>query len=224
MTAMPSGQTQRIHEGQPVFQTGASLKEAAAAILMIHGRGAGAQDILSLSSELAHPQFAYLAPQAAGYTWYPNRFMEPLESNEPYLSSALAIIDAILESLDQAGLAREKVILLGFSQGACLSLEYAARNARSYGGVVALSGGLIGPDGTARDYPGLLDGTPIFLGCSDIDPHIPKMRVLKSAEIMGEIGGNVTTRIYPNMGHTINEDEIKFVQEMMAALAAGKTS
>jgi predicted esterase len=223
MTATPSGQTQRIHEGQPVFQTGAALKQAAAAMLMIHGRGAGAQDILSLSSELSHPQFAYLAPQAAGYTWYPNRFMEPLPSNEPYLSSALATIDAILESLDQAGLPREKVILLGFSQGACLSLEYAARKVRRYGGVVALSGGLIGPDGTSRDYPGSLDGTPIFLGCSDIDPHIPKTRVLESAEIMGKIGGNVTTRIYPNMGHTINEDEIKFVQEMMATLVEGKT-
>jgi predicted esterase len=193
-------------------------------MLMIHGRGASAYDILSLSSELAHPQFAYLAPQAAGYTWYPNRFMEPLASNEPYLSSALTIVDAIFESLNQAGVTREKVILLGFSQGACLALEYAARNARSYGGVVALSGGLIGPDGTSRDYSGSLDGTPVFLGCSDIDPHIPKARVLESAEIMGKIGGIVTTRIYPNMGHTINDDEIKVVREMMAALVEDKTS
>jgi predicted esterase len=224
MTVTPSAQTPQIHEAQPVFQAGASLKQAAGAMLMIHGRGAGAQDILSLSSELAHPEFAYLAPQAAGYTWYPNRFMEPLASNEPYLSSALATVGAILESLDQAGLPREKVILLGFSQGACLSLEYVARNARRYGGVVALSGGLIGPDGTPRDYPGSLDSTPIFLGCSDVDPHIPKARVVESAEIMGKIGGNVNTRIYPNMGHTINDDEIKVVREMIAALVEEKTS
>ncbi|TMC88259.1 MAG: phospholipase, partial [Chloroflexi bacterium] len=141
-----------------------------------------------------------------------------IASNEPGLSSGLAVIASLLEKLAEAGIPPERTILLGFSQGACLSLEFAARNARRYGGLAGLSGGLIGPDGTPRDYPGSLDGTPVFLGCSDVDPHVPKKRVELSAEVLQRLGGNVTTRLYPRMGHTVNRDEIRQVQDIMSAL------
>ncbi len=213
-----SNQVTGPHQGQPVLTAGEPLDKATAAMLMLHGRGATAEDILALSAELQQPGFAYLAPQAAGYSWYPNSFLAPIESNEPGLSSGLAVIASLLAKLAQAGIPPERTILLGFSQGACLSLEFAARNARRYGGLAGLSGGLIGPDGTPRDYPGSLAGTPVFLGCSDIDFHIPKERVEFSAEVLRKLGGNVTVRLYPRMGHTINHDEIRFVQAMMAAL------
>jgi predicted esterase len=207
-----------IHENQPVLRAGAPLEKASAAMIMIHGRGASAYDILSLSGELDVPQFAFLAPKAAGHTWYPYRFMEPLQANEPYLSSALATVDGLVKYVEEQGIPREKIVILGFSQGACLSLEYAARNARRYGGIMALSGGVIGPDGTPRDYPGSLDGTPVFLGCSDVDFHIPLKRVQESTVIMRQLGGDVTERIYPGMGHQVNEDEIAFVHNLMQQL------
>ena len=199
--------------------TGRPLEGAKAAIIMIHGRGATAESILSLTDELAHPDFAYLAPQAADNTWYPNRFTAPVASNEPYLSSALATIDEVLDRLSEAGIPPEQTILLGFSQGACLALEFAARNARRYGGVVGLSGGLIGPDSTPRDYPGSLDGAPVFLGCSDVDFHIPKKRVLDSADVLQRLGSDVTTRLYPDMDHTVNQDELDAVRQMMLSIA-----
>lgn len=207
------------HQGQPILAAGEPLERAQAALLMLHGRGASAEDILSFADELAQPGFAYLAPQAAGHTWYPNSFLAPIPSNEPYLSSALALIDLLLAQIAAAGVPAERTMVLGFSQGACLALEYVARNARRYGGVAGWSGGLIGPDGTARAYPGSLDGTPVFLGCSDVDFHIPKARVDFTAEILRQLSGNVTERIYPQMGHTVNQDEITFVREMMATLA-----
>lgn len=206
------------HQGQPVLTAGEPLEQARAAMIMVHGRGASAEDILSLVIELNQPGFAYLAPQATGYSWYPNSFLAPIASNEPGLSSALAVIASILAQIAEAGIGPEHTVLLGFSQGACLSLEFVARNARRYGGVAGLSGGLIGPDGTPRSYPGSLEGTPIFLGCSDRDLHIPKKRVEDSADVLQRMGGNVTARLYPNMGHTVNLDEIRFVQSMMAAL------
>ena len=212
------GPHQGPHQGQPVLTAGEPLDKAKAAMIMVHGRGASAEDILSLTPELNQPGFAYLAPQAAGYAWYPNSFLAPIASNEPGLSSGLAVIASLLEKLAEAGIPPERTILLGFSQGACLSLEFAARNARRYGGLAGLSGGLIGPDGTPRDYPGSLDGTPVFLGCSDVDPHVPKKRVELSAEVLQRLGGNVTTRLYPRMGHTVNRDEIRQVQDMMSAL------
>ena len=213
-----TGPHQSPHQGQPVLTAGEPLDKAKAAMIMVHGRGASAEDILSLTTELNQPGFAYLAPQAAGYTWYPNSFLAPIASNEPGLSSGLAVIASLLTKPAEAGISPERTILLGFSQGACLSLEFAARNARRYGGLAGLSGGLIGPDGTPRDYPGSLDGTPVFLGCSDVDPHIPKERVEFSAEVLQRLGGNVTTRLYPHMGHTINRDEIRQIQDMMSAL------
>ena len=212
------GSHQGPHQGQPVLTAGEPLDKAKAAMIMVHGRGASAEDILSLTPELNQPGFAYLAPQAAGYAWYPNSFLAPIASNEPGLSSGLAVIASLLEKLAEAGIPPERTIILGFSQGACLSLEFAARNARRYGGLAGLSGGLIGPDGTPRDYPGSLDSTPVFLGCSDVDPHVPKKRVELSAEVLQRLGGNVTTRLYPRMGHTVNRDEIRQIQDMMSAL------
>src|SRR6266705_2163923 len=157
-----SNQITGPHQGQPVLTAGEPLDKARAAMIMVHGRGASAEDILGLAAELNQPGFAYLAPQAAGYSWYPNSFLAPIASNEPGLSSGLAVIASILNQLTEAGISPERTILLGFSQGTCLSLEFAARHARRYGGIVGLSGGLIGPEGTPRNYPGPFDGTPVF--------------------------------------------------------------
>jgi len=205
--------------GNRVLLAGEPLDRARAAMLMVHGRGASAESILSLASELAQPDFAYLAPQAPGYAWYPNSFLAPIASNEPYLSDALDTLDAVFARIIAAGVPLERVVLLGFSQGACLATEYAARHATRYGGIVGLSGGLIGPDGAPRDYAGSFAGTPVFLGCSDIDPHVPKARVDLTAETLLRMGADVTERIYPRMGHTVNEDELAFVRAMMAALS-----
>jgi predicted esterase len=213
-----TGRPEGPHQGQPLLVAGESLEKAQAAMIMVHGRGASAEDILGLSVDLKQPGFVYLAPQAAGYSWYPNSFLAPIASNEPGLSSGLAIIASVLEQLARAGIPAERTILLGFSQGACLSLEFVARNARRYGGVAGLSGGLIGPDDTPRNYAGSLAGTPVFLGCSDVDFHIPKERVLLSAEVLQRMGGDVTTRLYPGMGHTVNRDELRFVQGIMQKL------
>jgi len=205
-----------VHQNGQLVTAGQPLDEAQAAIILIHGRGASAEDILTLANEFHVEGFAYLAPQATNNTWYPYSFLSPIEQNEPGLSSALQVIGEIVQQVEDAGIPAEKLIILGFSQGACLSLEFAARNARRYGGVVALSGGLIGPDGTPRNYDGSLDNTPIFLGCSDVDFHIPLQRVQHSTEIMRNLGGDVTERIYPSMGHTVNQDEVNFVKDLMA--------
>jgi predicted esterase len=208
------------HQGQPLLTAGEPLDRARAAMVMIHGRGASAESILTLADEFEQPDFAYLAPQAAGGTWYPNRFLAPTASNEPWLSSALTTVEHVVAKVVAAGIPHERTIILGFSQGACLALEYAARNARRFGGVVGLSGGLIGADDEPRHDNGNFSGTPIFLGCSEVDFHIPQQRVQHAAEILRALGGNVTMRLYPNMDHTVNHDEIKFVRDMMASLAA----
>lgn len=212
------------HRGQPVLAAGAPLPNAPAAMIAVHGRGASAEDILALAAELGHPELAYLAPQAAGHTWYPRPFLAPIPENEPFLSSALAAVAAALDRVRAAGIPPERTVLLGFSQGACLATEFAARNARRYGGVVGLSGGLIGPDGTPRDYPGSLAGTPVFLGCSDVDAHIPAARVRESAEVLRRLGGAVDARLYPGMGHTVNRDEIGAVRAILDALPSGAAS
>ena len=204
-----------------MLTAGERLDRARAAMIMIHGRGAAAANILELTAELDAPGFAYLAPQAADNTWYPNRFLAPIPSNEPWLSSALTAVADVLAQVTKAGLPPERTMLLGFSQGACLTLEFAARNAQRYGGVAGLSGSLIGPDGTPRDYAGSLDGTPIFLGCSDVDFHVPQERVHHTAEVLQRLGGDVTVRLYPNMDHTINQDEIEFVRGLMMSLTSG---
>lgn len=208
-----------IHQGQPVLATGKPLDQAQAAMILLHGRGATAESILTLANEFEMPDFAYLAPQAAGYQWYPQRFIMPLEANEPYLSSALDTVGQVVEAVTAAGIPAEKVIILGFSQGACLAVEYVARNAQRYGGAVAYSGGLIGEQITERaEYTGDLAHTPIFLGCSDVDFHIPLERVQESTAQLRALGAEVTERIYPGMGHTVNTDEIQFVRGMMQAL------
>jgi phospholipase/carboxylesterase len=203
------------HRGQPIRMAGESISSAHAAMLMMHGRGASAEDILSLADLLKLPGVVYLAPQAAENVWYPNRFLEPLSSNEPWLSSALSTMENVLSQILQAGIPREHILLLGFSQGACMALEFAARHAARYAGVVGLSGVLIGPEDAPRDYPGSLSGTPVFLGCSDVDPYMPKERIDHAAEVMRRLGGNVTERLYPGLGHTTNQDEIEFIQRMM---------
>lgn len=207
------------HQGQTVLEAGAPVATARAAMILVHGRGASAADIMTLGAELMHPGFAYLAPQAAGGAWYPKPFTAPMDDNEPYLSSALEVLASLLASVEQT-IPADRVILLGFSQGACLTLEFAARHARRYGGVVGLSGGLIGPDGTPRDYPGNFDHTPVFLGCSDVDPHIGKDRVLEAAEVYKRLEADVTLQLYPAMGHTVSADEIEAVRKVVSGVAS----
>jgi predicted esterase len=214
---IPGSSATDPHKNQPVLYAGEPLKKARAAMLLVHGRGATAQDILSLAGELPQAGFAFLAPQAAGNTWYPLPFLAPLAANEPWLTSALAKLASVLDELAGQGLPPERTFLLGFSQGACLALEFAARNARLYAGLVGLSGGLIGPPGTPRDYQGSFAGTPVFLGCSDTDPHIPKARVLESAQVLESLNAQVTARLYPGLGHTVNQDEIEFVRTMLVS-------
>ena len=206
-----------LRGGQPVLETGQLLEQATAAMVLLHGRGASAADIMTVGEAVEQPGFAYLAPQAAGGAWYPNPFTAPLESNEPWLSSALETVERLLERVEER-LPASQVIVLGFSQGACLALEFAARHARRYGGVVGLSGALIGPDDAPRDYPGSLAGTPVLLGCSDADPYVSAGLVRESGEILRRLGGEVDVRIYPDLGHEVNDDEIDEVREMMSAL------
>lgn len=194
---------------------GAPLEKARAAMLMVHGRGATAESILTLVPALTAQGFAFLAPQASGNTWYPNSFMAPIPSNEPGISSGITAIADVIAMISDAGIPLEKTMLLGFSQGACLSVEYAARNAARYGGIAVLSGGLIGPDGTPRNYVGSFDDTPVFFGCSDIDGHIPALRVTESASTLRHMGARVTMKLYPGMGHLVNEDEVAAVNAMM---------
>ncbi|MCA9863298.1 MAG: dienelactone hydrolase family protein [Thermomicrobiales bacterium] len=208
------------HGLDQLYAAGATLDDASSAIIALHGRGADAADIINLAGEVVPPGAAILAPNAAGQTWYPHRFLEPIERNEPYLTSALNLIHRIFQRLGEADIPPGRVALLGFSQGACLALEYAARNARRYGAVVGFSGGLIGPDGTAFAYPGSMEGTPVFLGCSDVDAHIPARRVEETAEVMTDLGAAVDLRIYPGMGHTVNRDEIRAVRTLLAPLGS----
>ncbi|MDQ4076846.1 MAG: alpha/beta hydrolase [Chloroflexota bacterium] len=206
------------HQGQPIRVAGVPLEEAEAAAILVHGRGATAQSILTLVPEIAQEGFVYLAPQAANNTWYPNSFLAPIPTNEPGISSGIARLASLVEQAETAGIPAKRVMLIGFSQGACLTTEFVARHARRYGGAAGLSGGLIGPEGTPRDYDGSLDGTPIFLGCSDRDPHIPAKRVRHTQEVLERLGGNVTMRLYPNMAHTINRDEIEQIRTMMGTI------
>lgn len=187
-------------------------------MIMVHGRGGSAASILELVESIDVPGFAYLAPEASGNTWYPNSFLAPIPTNEPGITSGVDLIDEIVASVESAGIPGERLMLLGFSQGACLALEYAARHPRRYGGIAGLSGGLIGPDDTPRGYPGSLDGTLVFLGCSDIDFHIPAARVQLTADILTRMEAGVTMRLYPGMGHLVNEDEVAAVRAMMTTI------
>jgi phospholipase/carboxylesterase len=196
---------------------GVPLKRADKAVIMLHGRGATAADILSLTDDLEQNDLAFVAPQAPGNSWYPFSFLAPLNQNEPALSEALAIVGALIDGMAQDGVASERVVLLGFSQGGCLALEYAARHARRYDAVIGLSAGLIGPQNTPRDYTGSLSGTPVFLGCGDMDDHIPIERVKESTRVLRDLGGEVKERIYSGMGHGINDDELAMVRNLLQA-------
>jgi len=203
------------HQGQPVHHYVAPIESARRVGIFIHGRGASAEDILGIAPELGTDDVAYLAPQAAGHTWYPYSFLSPIPQNEPGLTSALNVIAGLVAKAASEGHSSEHVIILGFSQGACLGLEFAARHAKRYAAVVALSGGVIGPPGIPRDYSGSLADTPVFLGCSDVDPHIPLERVHESAEVFRRLGARVDERIYKRMAHTINADELAAVRELV---------
>ncbi|HEV8150106.1 MAG TPA: dienelactone hydrolase family protein [Gemmatimonadales bacterium] len=210
------------HAGQPVARLGPPVETSRAVLLLLHGRNAGPENILELAHLLPHPEFSYLAPAAAGNTWYPYSFLSETERNEPGLSSGLWVIDRLLQDVAARGVERSRVILLGFSQGGCLAAEYAVRHATRLGGVLALSGGLIGPPGTRWDYPGDFAGTPVLLGCSDVDPHIPRERVAESARVFERLGAQVTERIYPGLGHQVNEDELEFARQLMRRVAAAE--
>lgn len=202
-----------------VIEAGANLASARAALVLVHGRGATARGMLGLARQVAGSGVAWLAPQAEGNAWYPHSFLEPLERNEPHLSAGLSLLDDVCRRTDEEGPGLERTVLLGFSQGGCLALEFAARNARRYGGVVGLSAGLIGPEGTPRDYDGDLAGTPVFLGCSDVDPHIPLERVRETAAVFRDLGARVDERIYPDLGHTVNREEIASVTDLIAGVS-----
>jgi len=189
-------------------------------VVLVHGRGATAESILSLVPELDVPDLAYVAPQAPGNTWYPESFLAPMERNEPWLSKALRMVGDAVGELEGKGIAKERIALLGFSQGACLMLEFAARNATRYGALVGWSGGLIGPRGTPRAYPGGFEGTPAFLGCSDRDPHVPAWRVEETAEVLRGMEASVDLRLYPGLPHTVNEDELQTARALLQRMTA----
>lgn len=208
------------HQDQSLVTAGASLDDASAALVLVHGRGATAQSIIQMADEFHQDGIAYLAPQAARNTWYPNSFLAPVESNEPGRSSGLQAVADAVSKANEAGISTDRVMVLGFSQGACLASEFVGRNPNRYGGLAALSGGLIGESVDSDDYEGDLEGTPVFLGCSDVDPHIPEERVHESATIFEQLNGDVTKRLYEGMGHGINQDEVDHVTEMVANLVA----
>ena len=198
-----------------MFSAGPLPANARLVAILLHGRGASAEDILGLSREWRLQDVAYLAPQASGSTWYPYSFLAPLEQNEPGISSGLRVVSSLLQTLKEQGIQSERVALMGFSQGACLTLEFAARHPRRYAAIAAFSGGLIGPPGTSRDYQGTFDDTPVFIGCSDVDPHIPLERVIESSATFRRMRAAVDERIYPRMGHTVNRDELDAVEALL---------
>ncbi len=206
------------HQGQRLVVAGVPLAQARGALILTHGRGATAESIISLAEVLGAHDLAVFAPQASGNTWYPYSFLFPMEQNEPGITSGVQVLADLVESVERGGIPSERIALAGFSQGACLTLEFTARNARRYGAVAGFSGGLIGPDGTPRNYPGSLEGTPIFLGCSDVDGHVPLARVQLTTKVLKSLGAQVDERIYPGMGHTIIDDEVEAVRAMLASL------
>ena len=208
--------TQDPHRNQPVLSSGAKLTGAAGAVILLHGRGASAEDILELGREFERPELAYLAPQAVRNSWYPNSFLAPVAENEPWLSSALRKVDTILRMAMDAGISADRIVIAGFSQGACLASEFVARNAARYGGLIAFSGGLIGPPGTEFQYPGRLGGTPAFFGGGDADAHVPWQRVEESASVLSAMGADVLLKRYNGMPHTINREEIEEARGLLA--------
>jgi predicted esterase len=204
------------HAGQPVLRLGPALDQARLVAILLHGRGASAGDILGLAHQFSATDIAYMAPQAAASTWYPYSFLAPIPQNEPWLGSALRVVAGLVEECAQQGVPAERIAVMGFSQGACLTLEFAARHARRYAAVVAFTGGLIGPPGTSRDYTGDFAGTPVFIGSSDVDSHVPLERVQESTAVFRRMHARVDERIYPGMGHTIDGDELRAADALLA--------
>ena len=220
-TNFHGGENPDPHGHEPVIVAGLTPEHADATIILIHGRGATARSMLSLERELGVRNLAVIAPQAAGQTWYPHSFLAPLEANQPYLDSALAKINSIVTDLIARGVKSERIAILGFSQGACLTAEFIARRPRRFGAVIALTGGLIGPEDTPRDYQGNLDGTPVFLGSSDPDPHVPFERVRETEAVLARMGARVELRRFPGMGHTISQDELDACSALLNVVASG---
>jgi predicted esterase len=218
---MSAAGTSDPHAKQPVKTAGPPPAQAAATLILLHGRGADAESILSLYAELGLPNIAALAPQAAGYTWYPQSFLAPIEANQPFLDSALRRVESLVNDLFARGVASEKIALLGFSQGACLTCEFVARYPRRYGAIIAFTGGLAGPPGTPRNYAGSLEGTPVFLGTSDPDPHVPFARVQETAETFRSMKAQVDLRRYVGMGHTINQEELAAAKSLLERIVVG---
>lgn len=208
------------HAKGAVLEAGARPESAAAVLVLLHGRGAAAEGMLGLVDEIGVGDVAAVAPQAVGNTWYPHSFLAPTEANEPYLSSALRKVETVVADLLARGVPAGRIALLGFSQGACLASEFVARHPRNYGAVMALTGGLIGPPGTPRNYNGSLAGVPVFLGTSDPDPHVPIERVIETKAVLKRMGAAVEVRRYPGMPHTINEDEIDACRSLLQRITS----
>jgi predicted esterase len=206
------------HGGQPVVSAGPEVTARSTVMILVHGRNAGPENILDLAPHFADSTVTYLAPTAAGHTWYPMSFLAPRNQNEPFLSSALAALEHVVDDVARRGVPLHRIIVGGFSQGACLATEFVYRHAKPLGGLVAFSGGLIGPPGTTWDRTESLHGMPAFFGCSDVDAHVPRVRVEESAAVFATLGAEVTPRIYPGMGHTVNDDEIAHATALIAAV------
>jgi predicted esterase len=209
------------HGEEPLVEQGEPLGKAPV-LIMVHGRGAAPANILELVPRLGRSGWTYLAPTAAGRTWYPYSFMAQRSENEPGLSSALDVLKQLLQRVMMAGVPPSRVVFLGFSQGACLTAEFVAQNPRRYGGVLIMSGGLIGPPGSLGHYPGSFKGTPVFIGCGDMDAHVPRTRIEESAAVFTKMGAATTCRIYPGMPHLVSDDEIAFAQQVMKDVDGGK--
>lgn len=212
------------HAGEPLAMAGTPLGQSATVVILVHGRNAAPPNILDLVPRFARPDVTYLAPAAAGRTWYPLSFMAEKEKNEPGLSSGLWVLEHLVGEVVARGIRRDHIVLLGFSQGACLTAEFAVEHADRYGGVILYSGGLVGPPGTTWTYPGSFAGTPVFLGCSDVDAHVPRSRVDESAAVFLGMGAAVTERIYPGMGHLVNDDEVAFTRSLVEHLLPLRTA
>lgn len=198
-----------------LLSVGPAPEEAPLTILYVHGRGATAHSILSLHEELGYQNISGLAPQAPGNTWYPHSFLSPIDQNEPYLSSSLSLLKSVVSDLNDKGVVSERLALVGFSQGACLTLEFIARNPEPYAFLGGLTGGLIGPPGTKRDYKGTLPGTPVLLSSGDPDPHVPFARVLETKEVLTKMGARVTVRRYPGRPHIVSEEDVADLKSLV---------
>ena len=213
-----------LHRAEDTLVAGAPAASAKAAVILVHGRGATPESMLPLAEVFGRDDIRYLAARASRNTWYPNSFLAPIETNEPWLSSALSLLAALTEQLASEGFSSGRVGIIGFSQGACLTSEFIARNARRYGMAGILTGGLIGPPGTSWNFSGSLAGTPVFIGSSDIDAHVPLDRVHETRDALAALDAKVDARIYRGMGHTVNDDEVKAIQMLLQHMTAGASS